>query len=695
MEEQARDKSGEQPTGLVSDRAALADKLGIKADVAGLVDLIRDAVEADEKAAREGKKERATPLTISVQGSWGSGKTSIMRMVQEELEGAPGIETAWVETWAYGHLADASNLPAAVMHELAVELEKSEAPTDKSGGSGLSARERFSRLSGILLSIGTDIVVPTAVAALNALVPAAAASVASAALTSTVESGKKGWRRKQEEKVEEAMAPSAAEAVALRELRTTFEDAVAETGKTWVFFIDDLDRIPPLRAVELMEAIQVFLSVKNCVFVLAIDFEVVREGVTEKYGDYMSARKARSFFDKLVQVAFDVPQSRYEFDEFLEDLLKDGRIEPALDRDGLVRYSIGRNPRAAKRLVLAHSLGKRITAARSEEAQAPDDVQGADAMQGADGDEKTDGTAPAKFAALCLQAGFPDLFDYFVAHDVGGAGDAAVKRGKGKKGVPRSDFDLLSEFAGMSEDPSEGGASEPGEGEGAVREGDVRAIPKHWPVDAADHINLALFLKEFVGLLAEAQGDEDGEAVFSENVLREALGIGGAAAVQADAPVPERPGAPAAESASLLPADFQAVFDGDDQLRPNVRLVAENLLQYLVGLGLTCKVQVNPRIWSIFSDAAQADRFGEIQLNNSSVALRFLNVRKLNLVAEEADVFANRVFEKTKAIAKEVGARVVWYPKYNVKIGVLGLKTVDQEKRFHGVVKEAAEAKRV
>ena len=44
-----------------------------------------------------------TPLTIGVFGPWGSGKTSLLRMLRQDVEAATGakVRTAWVTAWKY------------------------------------------------------------------------------------------------------------------------------------------------------------------------------------------------------------------------------------------------------------------------------------------------------------------------------------------------------------------------------------------------------------------------------------------------------------------------------------------------------------------------------------------------------------------------------------------------------------------
>lgn len=51
-----------------------------------------------------------------------------------------------------------------------------------------------------------------------------------------------------------------------------------------MIFVDDLDRLVPSKAVELLEVLKLFLDCKQCVFVLAIDYEVVIRGAIKKYG---------------------------------------------------------------------------------------------------------------------------------------------------------------------------------------------------------------------------------------------------------------------------------------------------------------------------------------------------------------------------------------------------------------------------
>jgi len=51
-----------------------------------------------------------------------------------------------------------------------------------------------------------------------------------------------------------------------------------------VVLIDDLDRLVPERAVELLECFKLFLEVERCVFVLACEFDVIMHGLKARFG---------------------------------------------------------------------------------------------------------------------------------------------------------------------------------------------------------------------------------------------------------------------------------------------------------------------------------------------------------------------------------------------------------------------------
>ncbi len=282
--------------------------------------------------------ECPTPMTVAIQGDWGSGKTSTIEMVWKHLaESTVPVNIIDINTWQYAQLNLGDDL---VFHLL-------DAIVDRVSSHDPGAAEIARRC---LQAMGSAGIAALKVAASTAA--AAAGPIGGNAYTAAIESL--------------SNAPSAVKN--LEDLHEQFATLIggqidaAGGSKRVVLFVDDLDRLPPDRAVEVMEVLKTLLECHGCVFVLAIDFEVVSQGVHLKYGSTMDPRKARAYFDKMIQLPFDMPVGSYDIKDLLAASLHDLRIElPSVEPFvALARCSVGTNPRALKRLLNSFSLLRRI-----------------------------------------------------------------------------------------------------------------------------------------------------------------------------------------------------------------------------------------------------------------------------------------------------------------------------------------------
>ncbi len=91
-------------------------------------------------------------------------------------------------------------------------------------------------------------------------------------------------------------------------------------GKTskLVIFIDDLDRCSPPKPVEIIEAINIFLDAKNCIFVIGMDGPTIAASVETKYKDLKNyfdnfdtneLSLGQRFLEKIIQINFRIPKS--------------------------------------------------------------------------------------------------------------------------------------------------------------------------------------------------------------------------------------------------------------------------------------------------------------------------------------------------------------------------------------------------
>ncbi|PQZ92945.1 hypothetical protein CQ018_10785 [Arthrobacter sp. MYb227] len=339
------------------DVPAIEDSLSISSYIDGLVDFINTC---------------PSPMTLAVQGAWGTGKTSAMLQIGKKLRDERNdVQTIFFNTWQYSQFDLGENLAISMLKAIAEGLKENQPENQKSG--------KFENLTRLILRAGRIYASKTVPAVLDI----AGMAMAAKAVGAAIETGSELMQANVEE-------PDSVKILA--SLREAFEFAVAESNQRVVVFIDDLDRLAPGRAIEVMEAIKVFLDVQNCVFVLAIDFDVVKMGVQEKYSTSVSERKARSFFDKIIQVPFHMPVARYKMEAFFEQGLKLAGIENVSDDFEkfmeLSAASVGSNPRSTKRLLNTFLLLKSILAK-----------------------EKDDfGRDLHLFGTLCLQTAFPEAY---------------------------------------------------------------------------------------------------------------------------------------------------------------------------------------------------------------------------------------------------------------------------------------------
>ena len=313
-----------------------------------------------------------TPMTISIQGTWGSGKTSIMNMVQKEIQ--KDVISVFFNTWQFSQFSLGNALPISMINFFISQLagdtpEKRNAFLESlpKGGAYLA-----SFLINNILRISTG------------------GWVTNAITKEHVDKGLKILGRKDKNKVEEEkIATSEDETFLLAQsilaLKTTLQESVNKACSDQkkdrvVVFIDDLDRLIPSKAMELLEVLKIFFDCNNCVFVLAIDYDVVIRGAAEKYGFKLNSRtpqglkeaeKGRAFFDKIIQVPFKVPVVDYNIKSYLEEGLRKIDINPnPKDMEkyqSLCSLSLGTNPRGLKRLLNAFLLLNTVRAIKNKD----------------------------------------------------------------------------------------------------------------------------------------------------------------------------------------------------------------------------------------------------------------------------------------------------------------------------------------
>jgi predicted KAP-like P-loop ATPase len=257
---------------------------------------------------------KGRPISIGVSGSWGIGKSSMIKLtklaLENKLKSEAQQEFIFVEfnAWLYQGYDDAR---AALMDVIASKLldEATQRKTGTEKVQDFVKRVKWLRVAK--LAVGTT-------AAFAFGVPPIGLIGEMFSLFQRVTSGVP-VDGKILEAGSKAVAAIGTEASGLlnpvaessppkeiQALRDSLEKTLAELGVTLVVLIDDLDRCLPETTISTLEAIRLFLFLKNTAFVIAADDAMIRHAVKKHFGE-IDDTLVTNYFDKLIQVPIRVP----------------------------------------------------------------------------------------------------------------------------------------------------------------------------------------------------------------------------------------------------------------------------------------------------------------------------------------------------------------------------------------------------
>ncbi len=294
-------------TEALADVATDEDKLFRDGYVKGIADFI-------EKCA--------TPMTIAIQGDLGSGKTSLIKLIEADLRaGAESSE---------GDSANAGEYRKDIIGVVSVDAWQQFSANPKVNLFETLVGEMISRLSG------TDLETMKGISGLATAVSHVVGEAVAGEKGSEDESPlgfmlsllfePEDEKPEKPEKLEDEVV-SAADVEAFRTMFIdTLQQIAKESGKSdnsrLVVFVDGLDHVSSEVTVDLMETIKTYLDCPRCVFVLSVDEKTVFDGVRKKLGDKVDDGRKKLFFDRLVQVPFRIPSSAYNLDKYVKNLME-------------------------------------------------------------------------------------------------------------------------------------------------------------------------------------------------------------------------------------------------------------------------------------------------------------------------------------------------------------------------------------
>lgn len=270
-----------------------------------------------------------SPFTIGIFGEWGTGKTSLMRLIEENVKQQKNIIPVWFNAWLY---------------------EKEEHPIIPLIGTIIQSIENNKGFLDKLADGGQ-----TLINALRALAYGFAAKYKVSA-ASLVEfegsfSAKDSIDRQDEigkdKLLERSLYFSSFERIS--NLALSGDNRI-------IIFIDDLDRCFPDKALLLLESIKLVLSQPGFIFIMGVSRNIIESYIKYIYekeygiGDFPGYK----YLDKIIQLPFYIPPHAERMDEFSNQLLAylDETTKEKLSNIlPVIAIALGSNPRAVVRFV--------------------------------------------------------------------------------------------------------------------------------------------------------------------------------------------------------------------------------------------------------------------------------------------------------------------------------------------------------
>ncbi len=253
----------------------------IEADRLGFAEIAENlAKSVVSNGARKG-------FVIGIEGAWGSGKSSILNLLAVHLQKAEDITVLRFDPWIVG---DRDSLVSSLISDLATAVEETKTKKDGVAGkakAGARDLARQLRSYGATTSRGLS-----RIAQLSSLagLPGSETVAKSLALTGEILGGKTA-------------------AIPLPKQRAAIFKNLEQFNHRFIVMVDDLDRLEPAEAAEIMRLIRAVGDFPNVVYLLCYDQVVLAKSLQMALG----VEDGSAFLRKVVQASFRVPKPE-EFD---------------------------------------------------------------------------------------------------------------------------------------------------------------------------------------------------------------------------------------------------------------------------------------------------------------------------------------------------------------------------------------------
>jgi hypothetical protein len=271
------------------------------------------------------------PFTIGIFGEWGTGKTSLMYLLEKWLNEHDGnVKTVWFNPWKYDCKEE---LWSAFIQSIILKIEE-----ESSGEIKEDVRKILKKLAGV-------------------------------AIRGVIEKSTFGIIDRQSiNEIKEVISDNNKEHINfLNKFDEEFSDLVSKyvgNNGRLIIFIDDLDRCIPENAITILESLKLYLDNSNCIFILGMDRQIIELGINHRYGKE-SKITGHEYLEKIIQMPFYIPPIQFgKLRKSFQQATKAQEYTPKMWK--MLQYGINGNPRKIKRFINSFYMVRKALESRTE-----------------------------------------------------------------------------------------------------------------------------------------------------------------------------------------------------------------------------------------------------------------------------------------------------------------------------------------
>jgi hypothetical protein len=322
-------------------------------------------------------QNRASAFVLGIHGPWGSGKTTLLEALRRSVQSKDTVIVDF-NAWKY---QDREALWRALILRVLGEVRSRGGDEKKLDELQQSLYRSFVEKDHGPLKIDWQAVFTEAVLVLLRLLKLDILGGVLATSVGWVRDLLGGEKAKEEESAKElerigkifqreTIERSIEHVTSIEQFLELFRDlmkSLGEKGLRVFVLVDDLDRCLPESALEVFEAIKLFLDAPLCTYIVAVDRDVIRRGLTVRYKESNAGAVVDpdEYIEKTISLSFDLPLLA---PGDVRSIISKYQLPVSLDEEHVDRIinGLGPNPRRVKRFMNSLALQLHVASKATE-----------------------------------------------------------------------------------------------------------------------------------------------------------------------------------------------------------------------------------------------------------------------------------------------------------------------------------------